>query len=120
MKWSAIKKQWRELAASDSIDIHVTGYRQAHDGAGEFWITLDRIKIFGVNDYSESGSVNRVIGYIKEYLSMDIGLALESDNETVRLFALMDRRVGKRRLVSYTPKNESEVVICGFRIWSKI
>lgn len=41
-----------------------------------------------------------VLGAIEEYLNMSIQDALHSDNAIIRMFAILDRRVGKRTLLS--------------------
>lgn len=53
--WSQRRVQLKRLITEElrnnRIDIHVTRYREAHDGHGEIWITLDGKKIFGGGDY---------------------------------------------------------------------
>lgn len=40
----------------------------------------------------------QVMHAIDQYMSLDISSSLHSDNEVIRMFAVMDRRVGKRTL----------------------
>ncbi|OKP84086.1 hypothetical protein A3842_08440, partial [Paenibacillus sp. P3E] len=54
MDWSKLRVRIRALITPEirkRIDIHETRYREAHDGYGEVWITLDGKKIFGGGYY---------------------------------------------------------------------
>ena len=54
MKWSQHRKRIRESICPElkkRIDFHVTCYRDAHDGVGEAWITVDRKKVLGAGFY---------------------------------------------------------------------
>ncbi|WP_340401572.1 hypothetical protein [Paenibacillus sp. FSL H8-0079] len=54
MDWSKLRVMIREFITpglKKRIDIHETRYREAHDGYGEAWITLDGKKIFGGGYY---------------------------------------------------------------------
>lgn len=60
--------------------------RWAEDAAAARMITENKADVWQVMDA------------ISEYLQLDIQAALRSENELVRLFAVLDRRVGKRTL----------------------
>jgi hypothetical protein len=54
MIWSKLRKRIRGFITPelhDRIDLHLTGYREAHDAEGEVWITLDGNKICGGGYY---------------------------------------------------------------------
>lgn len=60
--------------------------RWAEDAAAAKMMTENKMEIWQVMDA------------ISEYLRLDIQAALRSENEMIRLFAVLDRRVGKRTL----------------------
>lgn len=120
MQWSKIRTRIKALVCDelrDRIDMHVTGYPAAHDGAGEAWFTVDGIKVFGAGDYkkeiaedkTEIYSTNDVILSLRSYLSLPVQEALLSDNPFLIAMAIVDRRTGRRTLKKMTISNNSLV-----------
>lgn len=65
--------------------------------------------IFGQYDFFEA---------IEFYFSATIGQSLNSDNMLIKIFALMDKRTGKRTLerLKETIKNDAEIVIYIYKL----
>ena len=54
MKWSKLRKNIKEKIVPElceRVDFHVTKYRDAQYEIGEFWITVDKEKVFGGGTY---------------------------------------------------------------------
>ena len=126
MQWSKLKARFRAFICDElreRIDIHVTSYRESHDGAGVIWVTLDGKKLVDFEHYrfefaervgyhrglqgeqleqwltSQEIHGPRSIGTaMREYLDMSIDEALASPHPIHRAFAMIDRRLGKRTL----------------------
>src|SRR5690606_2732221 len=126
MQWSKLKTRFRAFICDelrDRIDIHVTSYRESHDGAGVVWVTLDGKKLIDFEHYrfefaeregyhrglageqleqwlsSQEIHGPRSIGTaMRTYLDMSIDEALTSTHPFHRAFAMIDRRLGKRTL----------------------
>jgi hypothetical protein len=126
MQWSKLKARFKALICpelSDRIDLHLTSYRHSHDGADKVWITVDGHRVFDCKHYSyEAAEANAYsIGLrdqelktrlrdqevhspaefgsaIKLYPSLSIDEALASENPIIKAFAMVDRRLGKRKL----------------------
>jgi hypothetical protein len=126
MQWSKLKTRFRAFICDelrDRIDIHVTSYRESHDGAGVIWVTLDGKKLVDFEHYRfefaeregyhiglQSEQLEqwlstqeihgpRSIGTaMRTYLDMSINEALTSPDPFHRAFAMIDRRLGKRTL----------------------
>jgi len=126
MQWSRMKQQIESLfapAVAGRVELRSTSYRHSHDGEGRVWITLDGEEIYdfcywrtqiaanrleaGIRQAAEilraQGLYSQYGAYqaIREYLSMGIDEALESDHLIVRALAVLDRRLGKRRLAEF-------------------
>ena len=109
------------------IQYYVTHYREAHDATGRASIRLDGKEILQGNWFKsakygwpllndklldlgafDQGSFNRAF---QEFDNQSIEESLESEDLLVRIFAILDRRVGKRRLsqmkesIQNEPKN---------------
>lgn len=109
------------------VQIHLTQYRstnQGHEPESRFWITVDKKEVFSVSKlkwlkewyeitqknsctYDEAEKVLHEQGnysiddiplFIKEYLSIPFSEALQSNNFIIKSFAMLDKRLGKRRL----------------------
>src|SRR5690606_28202006 len=105
------------------IDIHVTSYRESHDGAGVIWVTLDGKKLVDFEHYrfefaeregyhiglqgeqleqwlssQEIHGPQSIGTAMRTYLDMSIDEALTSPHPFHRAFAIIDRRLGKRTL----------------------
>lgn len=60
MQWSQLKKQLQTRFApsvAGRIDLNQTRYRNSHDQEGEFWITLDKTRIFSSGSLSYLSSL---------------------------------------------------------------
>lgn len=157
MQWSQLKKRVEETFADEvkeRLEVWVTRYRHAHDGAGEAWITLDKQKIVTMGNlrfqiaHAESASRLRQQGNCLDYrdptqapgyreawdeareelhdtgifsshdlpksmlayLNLSIDDALVSENPIIRAFAMLDRRLGKRRLCNFDSTDEHPLV----------
>lgn len=60
----------------------------------EFWSLLDKYPLNDRTEYKDSEFAEA----LAEYRNQDIKSSLQSDNPIVRMFAILDRRVGKRTL----------------------
>ena len=60
----------------------------------EFWSLLDKYPLNERTEYKDSEFADA----LTEYRNQDIKSSVESDNPIVRMFAILDRRVGKRIL----------------------
>lgn len=67
-------------------------------GAGDywdgFWELMDQYPLTNRTEYSD----NEFCEVLEEYRNQEIKLSLQSKNPIVRMFAILDRRVGKRTL----------------------
>jgi hypothetical protein len=128
MQWSKLKTRMKALihpALSQRIDFHITSYRQSHDGVDKIWMTLDGVKFFNCGHYDferaewagyHSGlnqrevahwlagqaiySPNYVVESMRTYLDLSIEDALRSENPFIKALAMIDRRVGRRRIAT--------------------
>ncbi|MBK6734091.1 MAG: hypothetical protein IPG61_08370 [bacterium] len=115
MNWSGKRKSFKSMLCpelSKRVDIYVTSYRGAHDDVGEAWITLDGEKVFGAGYYKKLNArythdevaeqdvydEEEFIRAVEEYLTCNIDEALHSEDDLIRAFAMLDRRLGRRRL----------------------
>ena len=126
MQWSKLKARVKDFICPelrDRIDFHLTSYRESHDGADKVWITVDGQRVFSCKHYPyERAEAEAYHGglrgeQVKEllrekeihrpkdfgdamraYLDMPISEAVKSSDPLVKAFALVDRRLGKRRL----------------------
>lgn len=60
----------------------------------EFWLLLDKYPITDRTEYTDEEFCNA----LKQYRHQDIQENLHSNNPLIRMFAILDRRVGKRTL----------------------
>lgn len=134
MRWSKIKQDMEALLAeslSGRIAFHATRYHEAHDSEGRGWMTLDGKEIvnfctlsawnreYEIESFCDSAHhgarlVRRSEGcytlpeyqnVLREYTKTSIDRALVSDEPLIRALAMLDRRLGKRRLqkLAYVP-----------------
>ena len=119
MSWSAMRKILERENICDSLKGRVqyfqTRYTEAHDHRGRIAIRVDGNEIFKAcyfeqgDGFKTNGQVwvdSSFYGAFYEYHNSSIENSLESSDPLVRLFAIMDRRIGKRRL----DKIQQEVV----------
>ena len=126
MQWSKLKSRVKNFICPElreRIDFHLTSYRASHDGADKVWITIDGERIFSCKHYPyEWAEASAYRGGLKAdeiksalreaeiyspadfgeamraYLDMPIDAALKSSDNLVQAFAVVDRRVGRKRL----------------------
>lgn len=128
--WSGMRKKLEEEylcpALRGRVRYFVTRYRDLHDQEGRVAILLDGEEIlqssyidwarmaFRTRSHEEtinSGNFDRRHFYdaFQIYDNQSIEESLNSTNPLVRVLALMDRRLGKRRLSAMTEKMEQEL-----------
>jgi hypothetical protein len=128
MHWSKIRKLIEERFAPSlrrRVRLELTHYRKAHDAEGRWAIAVDGKHVAGLGCivadriFCELQSQMSVDAAIKELVSrgqhyvplfreqmfvfahQGIDQALESDDSIVRALALLDKRLGKRRLTKF-------------------
>ena len=122
MKWSKLKQTIESglaIDVADRICFHSTRYRNAHDGMGRSWITVDDVEIGSMQHLSgpaASEDPDRLDNGVftayylplamRQFLNMNIDDALCSENPLIRAIAVVDRRTGKRRIQLLDPMEE--------------
>ena len=106
------------------MEFHLTSYRRSHDEADKVWITIDGETVLKMKhypyqraefeaywcglEYTAARSLLCELGFfrpqdfgnaMRTYLDLSIDDALASTNPLIKAFAIIDRRVGKRRLL---------------------
>lgn len=122
--WSNLRKVLEQdrlaPALRGRVQYFMTRYHDAHDDYGRFCIRVDEreyvCSCYG--DWHDSQSKQQELGVfpvwkvgnvIDTYLDeLTLDEALTSDNPLIRLFAVLDRRVGKRRLPALAAAMENE------------
>lgn len=121
MSWSQLRKQMKTFLCEPLVkrlDFHLTSYRidrkqeklDLLGAPGRGWITLDGKEIVNFAQPNPWGASNQVevdgVGLrqdfyevIRDYPQLSIEEALQSPNYLVQGFAVVDRRVGKKRLL---------------------
>ncbi len=129
MRWSKLKQQVESMFADDvrgRVELRTTRYSKAHDQFGRSWITVDGQEIVNMSNYLPSGSTiadndptrferGVFAGYdlsqaMRLFITLSIDDALASDNPLIRALAVLDRRVGKRRLTRLVAADEQPLV----------
>lgn len=137
MVWSQLKRRIEANFAPSlrgRLEIHAAQYRRAHDDHGRIWITLDGQEIenfdyYGVWKYATDdrdlfGSAHAVGRFhvdtawhaAHEMPGRSIDEALTHECALVRALAILDRRVGKRRLRSLKMSEANPIVRRFFEI----
>ena len=108
ISWSAMRKVLERENICDSLKGRVqyfqTCYRGAHDQIGRIAIRLDGEEIIKANFFDAHDDMKSAMcspsfyDSFYEYKNSSIDKSLESPDPLVRLFAILDKRVGKRRL----------------------
>lgn len=86
------------------------GYKENSDPFGkteywsEFWELLDKIPLTLRTEYTD----NEFCAALEEYRNQDILKSVYSENPLVRLFAILDRRTGKRTLLTAKTQIENQ------------
>jgi hypothetical protein len=106
--------------------LRTTRYEKAHDRFGRSWITVDGREVANMSNYLPCGNsvadghpdrfnAGVFAGYdlplaMREYLVLSIDDAIASPNPLIRALAVLDRRVGERRLARIDPASEVPIV----------
>ena len=102
MRWSQLKSQIEALRApalKKRVGLHQARYRYTLEQVGRIWLTIDGREVASF-DASREFVEGQALADLKRYLRLSIEDALTSDRPLVRALAVIDRRVGKRRLRS--------------------
>ncbi len=134
--WGGLQKQMNDLlcdALKGRISYYHTKYRQAHNAWGRAAINFDgndlvnfswvemcardsdlfsthkSYKALETEKWIPEGTLcdEDFINSITAYLDTDVAASLHADNYLLRVFAYMDRRVGKRTLLKIREEAES-------------
>lgn len=128
MTWSEMRKKLEQEYLAESlrgrIQYFATNYRKSHDEEGRTAIRLDGKEILRGNFYQcdryhyptpddrslDLGAFDQWAFYaaFREFDNQSIEKSLRSDNLIVRILAILDRRVGKRRLLQMKETIENE------------
>lgn len=139
--WSAIRHKLENEYLAESLRGHIryfaTTYRESHDQEGRAAIYYDGQEVIAGGYYHrdfciewypkiETDEVIRMGGFdqrsfyaaFHDFDNQSIEESLKSSNLLIRIFALLDRRVGKRRLLAMKEQmpQESETVQTFYRI----
>ena len=126
--WSGIRNKLESdylcPALRGRIQYFATSYWASHDQTGRAAIRLDGVEVLRSNYYAyEQNYWNRYQALRREGIGQDdffyeafhefdnqsIEKSLTSENPLVRVFALLDRRLGKRRLLALEESMEQEL-----------
>lgn len=130
MTWSEMRKKLEREYLAESlrgrIQYFATNYRKSHDEEGRAAIRLDGKEILRGNFYQcdryyypmpddrslDLGAFDQWLFYaaFREFDNQSIENSLQSDNLIVRIFAVLDHRVGKRRLLQMKEMIQDEPV----------
>lgn len=136
-KWSGIRhkleKEYLAEALRGRITYFATTYKFSHDREGRAAILLDGKEILSGSYYNKflrtydkynimdetalnAGCFDQRCFYsaFEIFDNQSIEQSLESDNLLVKIFAILDRRTGKRRLVKMKEQMEKEPKIIQF------
>ena len=70
----------------------------------EFWSLIDKIPLQSRTEYTDYEFCNA----LETYRNQDIKVSVTSENPIIKMFALLDRRIGKRTLVKLKGEIKSE------------
>jgi len=129
MRWSKLKQQVESMFAEEvrgRVELRTTRYTKAHDRFGRSWITVDGRQIVNMCNHLPSGTTvadhdptrfeeGVFAGYdlpeaMRWFLTLSIDDALASEHPLVRALAVLDRRVGQRRLARIDAMTEQPLV----------
>ena len=86
------------------------GYKQSSIPSGkseywsEFWVILDKTPISSRTEYTDG----EFCSALEEYRNQDVFKSICSENPLVRLFAVLDRRIGKITLINVKTQIEDQ------------
>ena len=102
MRWSQLKTNLESLRApvlAKRVGLHQARYRYTREEVGRIWLTIDSREIASF-DTSAQYDDYQALADLKAYLLLSVDDALQSGSPLIRALAVIDRRVGKRRLRS--------------------
>ncbi len=102
MRWSQLKTNLEALRApalKKRVGLHQARYRYTLEEVGRIWVTIDGREIASFDTSSQYDDY-QALADLKAYLRISIDDALKTDTPLVRALAVIDRRLGKRRLRS--------------------
>lgn len=86
------------------------GFKESGDPVGEaeywddFWRLLDSTPLAARTEYTDAEFCDA----LEEYRNQNVQISIHSDNPLVRMFAVLDRRIGKRTLSSIKASVEEQ------------
>lgn len=133
MTWSEMRRKLEQEYLADCLKGHIqyyaTTYRKSHDDEGRAAIRLDGKEIIKgnyftmchiwPNEYHDLDDSNIDLGAFdqrdfynafREFDNQSIEKSLRSENLIIRIFAILDRRVGKRRLLQMRETIQDEPI----------
>jgi hypothetical protein len=104
MRWSKLKQLVEDRMADSlqhRVEVHSTRYHNRWQEDSRGWFTIDKRE--GANfssavAYGQLSEKEKFESALGASLFLPVGEMLCSGNEVLRAFAMLDRRVGKRRL----------------------
>ena len=102
MRWSQLKTNLEALRApalKKRVGLHQARYRYTLEEVGRIWLTIDSREIASFDTSSQYDDY-QALADLKAYLLLSIDDALKSPSPLTRGLAVIDRRVGRRRLRS--------------------
>jgi len=119
MQWSKLKSRVKRLiepALARRIDFHVTSYRESHDECERGWITFDGNIVFETSWYQHQQGSNELrpqdLGAaLRTYPDLSIDEALNHSDPIIRAFAIVDRRLGRRRIADISTESRKHPLI---------
>lgn len=118
MSWSAMRKILEYENICDSlkgrVQYYQTNYRKAHDQHGRLSIRVDGKEIVKASYYDSYDGIKpswcsaSFYSSFYDYHNNSIDVCLESSDSLVHLFAILDKRCGKRRLEKLMSEVENQ------------
>lgn len=115
MNWNQIKKRLEEFICPElqgRVQFYITTYRRENEVVGRGWVTVDGEEILNI----PSEERQQFYEALRDYPDSDIEKALGAADVVVRGLAMIDRRVGKRRLQRMDISNDAPFVQFLYRL----
>jgi hypothetical protein len=78
---------------------------------GRSWITIDGQEVVNMSNVEPGGFVGYELGIaLSEYIRLPLEKILESSNPIIRALGMIDRRMGKKKLLRFNVENEDPLV----------
>ena len=119
MRWSELKRRVEgnfAPAVKGRVEVFTTSHRDAQDGAGEGWISIDGARV-GPAAVAKGEGVRSDEDFKRTLfssLTLSIDAMLASKDALLHTLAVLDRRFDKRRLETFESRGESELTRCLF------